>query len=158
MALNEERKKNKINKNDSFFSLEPLIERIIDNEGDNEDIVYETILRKNFIFETNLEEKIIKFINFKINFISDINKLIELIKLHYLSGQEINSAYMQSFFDYYILILKNDKEAWEQVQQVFKTTKRKMHPAIKVLIVMAAIWIPLIILGIYIVGVTKLIL
>ena len=110
MALNEERKKNKINKNDSFFSLEPLIERIIDNEGDNEDIVYETILKKNFIFETNLEEKIIKFINFKINFISDINKLIELIKLHYLSGQEINSAYMQSFFDYYIPILKNDKE------------------------------------------------
>ena len=46
-------------------------------------------------------------------------------------------------------ILKNDKDAWEQAQQVFKTTKRKMHPAIKVLIVMAAIWIPLIILGIW---------
>ena len=46
-------------------------------------------------------------------------------------------------------ILKNDKEAWEQAQQVFKTTKRKMHPAIKALIVMAAIWIPLIILGIW---------
>ena len=48
-------------------------------------------------------------------------------------------------------ILKNDKEAWEQVQQVFKTTKRKMHPAIKGMIICAAIVIFLIILGIWLV-------
>ena len=110
MALNEERKKSKLNKNDSFFSLEPLIEKIIDNERDNEDIICEENLKKNIIFETNLEESVFKFINFKINFISDVNKLIELIKLHYLTGQEINSTYLQSFFDYYIPILKNDKD------------------------------------------------
>lgn len=46
-------------------------------------------------------------------------------------------------------ILKNDKEAWEQVQQVFKTTKRKMHPAIKGMIVCAICILFLIILGIW---------
>ena len=48
-------------------------------------------------------------------------------------------------------ILKNDKEAWEQVQQVFKTTKRKMHPAIKGMIVCAICILFLIILGIWLV-------
>lgn len=48
-------------------------------------------------------------------------------------------------------ILKNDKEAWEQVQQVFKTTKRKMHPAIKGMIICGICILFLIILGIWLV-------
>ena len=110
MLFNEERKRNKNNKNDSFFSLGPLIDRIIEDELDNEENIFENILKKNIVFETDLEQSELKFINFKINFISDTNTLIELIKLHYISGQEINSLYLQSYFNYYIPILKNDKE------------------------------------------------
>ena len=110
LLLNENRKKNKNNKNDSFFSLEPLIETIIDPEGNNEDMNYEYILRNNIVFEIDLEQNIFKLINFKINFISDTNRLIEVIKLHYISGKDINTSFLQSYFNYYIPILKSNKE------------------------------------------------
>ena len=109
MTFYEQRKKskNKNNQNDSFFYLEPLIEKIIGDISIDEDIIFENNLQKNFSFKTDLEKGVLQFINFKINFISDTNQLVEIIKLHYISGQEINSSYMQSYFNYYIPILKN---------------------------------------------------
>ena len=110
LLLNEERKKNKKSPNDSFFNLEPLINTIIESNEDNESIKFNEIMKTNIIFKTNLEENVSKYINFKTNFISDTNKLIEIIKLHYISGQEINSLYLQSYFKYYLQIFKNEKE------------------------------------------------
>ena len=109
-TMSEERKKSKKNSNDSFFNLEPLIDSIIDNSKNNETLIFEEIVKQNIIFETNLESNVIKCINFKTNFISDTNILIELLKLHYISGQDINSAFFQSYFNYYIPILKTEKE------------------------------------------------
>ena len=110
VLMNDFRKKNKQIKNDSFFSLEPLISTIIDNEKSNEDLIFDDILKKDISFDINFKQNIGKYINFKINFISDVNILIELIKLHYITGEKINSNYLQSFFDYYIPILKTQKE------------------------------------------------
>ena len=110
VLLNEERKKSKLNKNDSFFCLEPLIDTVINNEINNDDEIYENILKREYQLENYEEHGSFKYINFKINFISDTNTLMEIIKLYYISGQEINSLYLQSFFNYYIPTLKKEKE------------------------------------------------
>ena len=110
VALNEERKKNKQNKSDSFFNLEPLIETIITNEKYSDDINYENLIKKEYFLLNYSEQNAFKYINFKINFISDTNILIEIIKLHYISGKNLNISYMQSYFNYYIPIIKGEKE------------------------------------------------
>ena len=108
--FNDERKKNKANKTDSFFNLEPLINTIITSEKFSEDINYENLLKREFKLLNYSEQNAFKFINFKTNFIFDTNILIEIIKLHYLSGKDINISYMQSYFNYYIPTIKGDEE------------------------------------------------
>ena len=110
VEFNEERKKNKMNKNDSFFNLKPLIDTIITNEKISEDINYEYLMKREFIFVNYSEQNAFQYINFKINFIFDTNILIEIIKFHYLSGKAQNISYIQSYFNYYIPILKSDKD------------------------------------------------
>ena len=109
--IKEERKK--IKKNDSFFNLEPLMSFSIDkhfsnNELNNNEESYNLFKNNEFFFSK--ESSINQYINFKINFILDTNNIIEIIKLYYLTGNQIDIKYLENYFDYYIPILNKEKD------------------------------------------------
>ena len=110
VLIKEERNKN--NKNDTFFNLEPLLSssKIQINFANKveEQSIYNSLIN-NLIFNAK-ENSSNQYSNFKINFVLDTNNLFEIIKMHYLSGSSIDDAtFMNNYFNYYIPILNKEK-------------------------------------------------
>ena len=110
ILIKEERNKN--NKNDTFFNLEPLLStskmQINCNDGVEEKYPSNSLLN-NLTFYAK-DNSVNHYSNFKFNFVLDTNSLFEKIKLHYLSGTSIDVTFMNNYFNYYIPILNKEKE------------------------------------------------